>query len=115
MDTLIEDMFARLLAQSCSSAAVRAAERDPDDRLLKLLWDEIEESGLTNALVAETDGGFGLSVAQILPLVVLMGVHALPLPLAETMVARALLLRAGVEPPLAPIVLAVALSNNDRA
>lgn len=115
MDTLIEDMFARLLAQSCSSAAVRAAERDPDDRLLKLLWDEIEESGLTNALVAETDGGFGLSVAQILPLAVLMGVHALPLPLAETMVARALLLRAGVEPPLAPIVLAVVLSNNDRA
>lgn len=115
MDTLLEDMFARLLARSCSTTFVRAAERDPDDKLLALVWDEIEESGLPNALVAEQDEGFGLSLAQILPLVLLMGAHAFPLPLAETMVARALLRRAGVEPPLAPIILATALSHEDQA
>ncbi|MFC4295937.1 acyl-CoA dehydrogenase family protein [Novosphingobium tardum] len=115
MDTLLEDMFARLLARSCSTTFVRAAERDPEDKLLALVWDEIEESGLPNALVAEQDEGFGLSLAQILPLVLLMGAHAFPLPLAETMVARALLRRAGVEPPLAPIILATALSHEDQA
>lgn len=114
MDTLVEDMFARLLAQSCSAALVRAAEHDPDDRRLSRVWDEIEESGLPNALVAEKDGGFGLSLGQILPLAVLMGAYALPLPLAETMVARGLLRGAGVEPPLAPIVLALALSPENQ-
>lgn len=115
MDTLLEDMFARLLARSCSTTFVRAAEHDPDNKQLVLVWDEIEESGLPNALVAEQDGGFGLSLSQILPLVFLMGAHAFPLPLAETMVARALLRRAGVEPPLAPIILATAFSREGQA
>ncbi|MGH3710119.1 MAG: acyl-CoA dehydrogenase family protein [Pseudonocardiaceae bacterium] len=115
MDTLLEDMFARLLARSCSTTFVRAAEHDPDDNQLALVWDEIEESGLPNALVAEQDDGFGLSLAQILPLVLLMGAYAFPLPLAETMVARALLRRAGVEPPLAPIILATALARESQA
>jgi acyl-CoA dehydrogenase len=115
MDTLLEDMFARLLARSCSTKVVRAAEHDPENELLTLVWDEIEESGLPNALVTEQDEGFGLSIAQILPLVLLMGAHAFPLPLAETMVARALLRRAGVEPPLAPIILAAALAREGQA
>ena len=114
METLVEDMFARLLKRSCSVAFVRAAERDPGEKQLALVWAEIEESGLANALVDEQHEGFGLSLAQILPLIFLMGEHALPLPLTETMVARALLRRAGVEPPLAPIILATAISREGQ-
>lgn len=110
METLVEDMFARLLARSCPVEFVRAAENDPGDKQLALVWAEFEESGLTNALVDEQHEGFGLTLAEILPLILLMGKHALPLPLAETMVARALLRRAGVEPPLAPVILATAVS-----
>ena len=110
METLVEDMFARLLARSCPVEFVRAAENDPGDKQLALVWAEFEATGLTNALVDEQHEGFGLTLAEILPLILLMGKHALPLPLAETMVARALLRRAGVEPPLAPVILATAVS-----
>ena len=59
------------------------------------LWAELEALGLGSALLTEDDGGAGLGFADLAPLVRLMGRYLLPVPLAETMVARGLLARGG--------------------
>jgi alkylation response protein AidB-like acyl-CoA dehydrogenase len=70
------------------------------------LWAAIEELGLPSALLPEDAGGFGAPFAEALSLLRVAGEHASPLPLAETMVARWLLARAGLEPPAGPLSLA---------
>ncbi len=75
-------------------------------------WEAIEESGLTLALVPEAAGGFGLAPADALGLIRLAGYHALPLPLAETIVANAALAAAGL--PLAEGPAALAPEGDTR-
>ncbi|ROO37705.1 acyl-CoA dehydrogenase family protein [Salinisphaera orenii] len=58
-------------------------------------WDALVEMGLPRALRAEADGGAGLALADGLALAELAGHHALPLPLAETLVGNHL--RAGLD------------------
>jgi alkylation response protein AidB-like acyl-CoA dehydrogenase len=74
--------------------------------LPRALWSALEDLGLPCALLPEDSGGFGAPLAQALSLLVVAGEHALPLPLADTMLARFLLAKAGVEAP--PGVLALA-------
>ena len=73
-------------------------------------WAAIEESGLPLALVPEEAGGFGLPVIEALALIRQTGRHALPLPLAETIVANAALAAAGLPLANGP----AALATNDR-
>ncbi len=70
------------------------------------LWRGLEELGLPYALLPEEAGGFGAPLAQALSLLIVAGEHALPLPLADAMLARFLLAKAGVEAP--PGLLSVA-------
>ena len=57
------------------------------------------EAALHRALVPEDAGGFGLPVTDALSLLRVAGAHALPLPLAETMLACWLLAGAGLPLP----------------
>lgn len=107
MNELLEP-FVRMLDAAATPATVRAIEHggSPD-----ALWSEIAESGFLDALVAEEHGGAGLSLADIEPLIEALGARAVPLPVAETMVARALLALAGVTAPEGPIVLVTSLAQ----
>lgn len=69
------------------------------------LWTEVEAFGLPDALTIPADGG-GLSFADAGALFARLGSHVVPLPIGETMVARMLLARAGVDAPAGPIALA---------
>ena len=80
------------------AAAVRAIERGESPAPL---WARLEESGFVDALVPEDAGGAGLRLADVFPLLRRRGRHALPLPLAQTMLARALLAEAARIPELA--------------
>ena len=60
------------------------------------LWSAIEDNGLPLALVSETDGGVGLSLSDAMAVLRLAGAFALPVPLAETMLARRTLATAGL-------------------
>lgn len=100
--------FARLLDDAASPRTVRDIEAGGD---WSCLWEAISGSGFLDALVAEEHGGAGLSLAQAAPLFELLGARAMPLPVAETMVARALLARAGQAAPAGPIVLATTLGH----
>jgi acyl-CoA dehydrogenase len=96
MDNLLLDSFVRLLRQISSPAAVRSVEAEGDaEGILR----EVEESGFLDALVPESMGGSGLALADVVPLFLAAGEHLLPIPFAETMVARAVIAASGAQPP----------------
>jgi acyl-CoA dehydrogenase len=73
------------------------------------LWRSVEESALSLALVPEAQGGSGLVAGDAFEIVRLTGYRALPLPLADTMMAKALWGAAGGDVQLAgerPVLLA---------
>lgn len=112
MDDLFSDALRQLLADQCTPQVVRAIEGGQSHAPL---WTLIEDSGFADALVDEAHGGAGLSLAAAFPLWELCGLHALPLPLAETMLARALLAQAGVARPVGSITFAQGRSDDDGA
>jgi acyl-CoA dehydrogenase len=61
-------------------------------------WDAIEAAGFPLALVDEQRGGFGVEISEALGLVRMAAKCAVPLPLAETMLANCLLGSSGIEP-----------------
>lgn len=97
------DPFARLIEDVCTPAAIRAIEQGGETASL---WNAFVESGFLDALVAEDAGGAGLSLSDVAPLIALLGRHAVPLPVADTMIARALLAAAGITAPEGPIAIA---------
>lgn len=107
MNELLEP-FVRMLDAAAAPAVVRAIEHGGS---ADALWDEIAQSGFLDALVAEEHGGAGLSLGDVEPLIEAIGARAVPLPVAETMVARALLATAGEEAPEGPIVLVTSLAQ----
>ncbi|MGF6861270.1 acyl-CoA dehydrogenase [Rhodobacteraceae bacterium MBR-64] len=96
MESMIFDMAERLLRDHVTHALREdaAAGHCPE-----ALWKRIEEAGLNLALVPEAAGGFGVPAAEALGLVRIAGAHGLPLPLAETLIANAVLARAGLDLP----------------
>lgn len=104
---LFADAARQLLADQCTPQVVRAIEAGgraaPETAAL---WEQLEATGLADALLGEDDGGAGLGLAQVFGVLEQCGAHALPLPLADTMVARALLAQAGVARPAGSIALA---------
>ncbi|PJI96132.1 acyl-CoA dehydrogenase [Acidovorax sp. 69] len=111
MTTNNNDLFADaardVLADQCSPQVVRAIEEG--GRAAEgttALWEQLEATGLADALLSEDDGGAGLGLGQVFGVLEQCGAHALPLPLGDTMVARALLAQAGVARPAGCIALA---------
>lgn len=96
------DPFARLVEDVCTPAAIRAIETGGDRTGM---WQAFSESGFLDALVPEDAGGAGLSLADAAPLIALLGAHAVPLPVGDTMIARALLATAGRDVPAGPIAI----------
>ena len=77
------------------------------DRLLGALpedaWPAIEASGFLDALVPAAAGGAGLAPADILPLLLACGRHAVALSVGETVFARAAVAAAGGPVPSGPM------------
>ena len=103
-DNFLADAFRRQLAGLVTPEGIRAIEggASPTD-----LWRSLEESGFADAMLPEAEGGAGLDLAQAFPLVLAAGEYCVPVPFAETMVARAMLAAQGASiPPGMAIVLA---------
>ncbi|HQS69727.1 MAG TPA: acyl-CoA dehydrogenase family protein [Novosphingobium sp.] len=103
MTTELLEPFVRMLDEIASPAAVRAVEAGGD---WQAMWAAIAASGFLDALVGEDQGGSGLTLAQVEPLLQALGASAVPLPVGETMIARALLAQADIAAPAGPVVLA---------
>jgi acyl-CoA dehydrogenase len=94
--------FERLLADVSSLAQVRAVE---GGAAVTGLWAALDGSGFVDAMIGDAQGGAGVSLAEAGLLVQALGRHLVPVPFAQTMVARALLAAAGAERPEGSIVL----------
>jgi acyl-CoA dehydrogenase len=110
VDDLLTDALRTLLQDVCTGGVVRAIEAGGP---ATALWSRIDGSGFADAMVDEQRGGAGLSLADAFPLLELCGAHALPVPLGETMLARAVLAASGSEPARGSIALAQGRATPD--
>lgn len=93
----------RIAADLAQRPVREAAERG---EFPKELWAALEDVGLTRAWLHEYAGGAGLSVADAMVALRRSAYHALPVPLAETLVAGRLLTEAGIALPDGPLTIA---------
>jgi acyl-CoA dehydrogenase len=110
MNNIYADSLERLLLDYCTPRTVRDVEHGLG---VANLWSAIEDSGFSNVLLSEDADGAGLTLEEAFPLFELCGTYALPLPLAETIVARALLAGSHHRVPSGSIALCVGTLSRD--
>lgn len=103
MEDIYTDALRGILSDHCTPAVVRDIEAGGS---AKALWEAIEDSGFADVFIPECDGGAGLHLSEAFPILELCGTSLIPVPLAETMVARSLLAQMGVPRPNGSIALA---------
>lgn len=85
---MFTEAFEDILRDHCTPAVVRAIEGGAS---AAPLWDAVAGTGLLELLAPEEQGGAALALAELFPVLHLLGRHAVPLPIGESLVARALL------------------------
>jgi alkylation response protein AidB-like acyl-CoA dehydrogenase len=103
-DFLFADAVDNLLRGTLTPRDIRAIEHGGSPRAL---WQAMADAGFLELMADESDGGAALSLPAMFPILAAFGQHAVPVPLAQTVAARALLRHAnGAMPaPLAMITL----------
>lgn len=96
-DNIIVDTTTRIFQDLCDPQTVNNAA---DDSWKEPLWSALEESGLTLTWVPDTLGGAGAEVADGFDVLRVAGGFAVPVPLAETLLAGWLLSRGGLTVPM---------------
>ena len=76
-----------ILKDQCTPAAVRAIEAGGSPAAL---WEFLESAGFLELLATEAEGGADLSLAELFPILSHFGRYTVPVPVAQTIVARAL-------------------------
>ncbi len=102
MENIFIEPLRKILLDQCTADTVRTIEAGGS---AKELWQVIDASGFVDAMLPEESGGAGLELGSIYPMLELFGASALPVPLAETMIARALINANHVAPPVGSICL----------
>jgi acyl-CoA dehydrogenase len=103
-DNLVREVAAKLFRDLTPAKLVNDAEAGifPSE-----LWRAANEAGFPDALAASAESGGALAgMADAAAILREAGRHAVPLPLAETMIARWLLAAAGIEAPEGPLTIA---------
>lgn len=95
IEAILQDRF--------TPAAIRAIEAGGDPGPA---WNALAEAGFLGLLAGEDAGGAGLTLPDLFPVLITIGRHAVPAPLAQSIAARALLARTGVQAPAGMITLA---------
>ena len=102
-DNIIIDATTRILQDLCDPQTVTNAT---DDSWKAPLWSALEESGLTQAWTPDELGGAGATVIDGFDVLQFSGQFAVPVPLAETLLAGWLLSRAGLVVPMGAMTIA---------
>jgi acyl-CoA dehydrogenase len=85
---MFAEAIQEILQDQCTPAVVRAIEAGQTPRAL---WDAVAAAGFLELLAAEDDGGAGLTLGELFPILALLGRHAVPVPIGQSVLARALL------------------------
>lgn len=100
---MFTEAIEKILNDLCTPAQVRAVENG--DRATAL-WRELEDGGFLELLTPEVADGAGLSLAAVFPIFLAFGRYALPLPVAQSIAARALMRDCRHAPPTGMLTLA---------
>lgn len=103
MADMLAHSAGQLFAASATPADVRRIE---DGESWDALWSGIAAAGFADALVPEAAGGAGLNGSDVAVLMFLAGAYALPLPIGQSMVARAAAAQCGLALPEGPVAIA---------
>src|SRR5664279_790245 len=95
-DNIVAETAARIFADLADPQTINRAR---DSRWKEKLWRALSEAGLPLAWVPEKQDGAGASLAEGFAILGVAGRYAVPVPLAETLIAGWLLARAGIEAP----------------
>jgi acyl-CoA dehydrogenase len=101
--SIVADTAARIFADLADPQAVNRAK---NDAWKAPLWSALTEAGLPLAWVPERLGGSGAEIADGFALLGVAGRHALAVPLAETLLAGWLLMRADIAAPATAMTVA---------
>ncbi|MGE0153674.1 MAG: acyl-CoA dehydrogenase family protein [Reyranellaceae bacterium] len=101
---MLYDTAGRLFADASTAEVINAAEKG---EWPQALWAKLEELGLLDILGDEAAGGGGGSWADVAALLRRVGEFSVPLPVAETILARWLAQQAGLSLPAGPATLAL--------
>lgn len=82
------DAIENILADQCTPATVRAIENGGP---ATALWSALADAGFLELMASESADGAGLALDAVFPIFVAFGRHALPVPAAQSIAARALL------------------------
>jgi acyl-CoA dehydrogenase len=104
-DNIVAETAARIFADLADPQTINRAR---DTTWKTPLWRALEDAGLPLAWVPEKLGGAGASLADGFAILGAAGRFALPVPLAETLLAGWLLARAGIEAPAGAMTVAPA-------
>ena len=85
---MFADAIEAILKDQCSPAVVRAIEAGSSPLPL---WKALENAGFLELLAPESAGGADLNLVELFPIFSHFGRYAVPLPVAQTIVARALI------------------------
>src|SRR6266849_2134464 len=102
-ENMVAETAARIFADLADPQAVNSAK---DDGWQAPLWQALADAGLTLAWVPEQHGGSDASLADGFAILSVAGRFAVPVPLAETLMAGWLLSRAGIASPAGPMTVA---------
>lgn len=105
-ERLISDSATRLFAAHCDKETCARAE---DGLFPASLWRLCDEAGLTDAWQDELPDR--LNIANVATVVRIAARHSVPLPLAETNLARMMLTAAGMGVPTGPLTIAPVLPD----
>ena len=97
-----------LLRDQCTPEKVRAIEGGASPTPL---WSAFADAGFLELMRPESEGGAELPLPELWPLLQAFGRHAMPLPLAQSIGARALV-GPGIELPLEPMSFAPAIERD---
>ena len=102
-DSIIIDTVTRVCQDLCEPGVINDAE---EGKWPEALWNALEESGLTLTWVSDEIGGAGAELGDGFDVLKVGGAFAVPVPLAETLLAGWLLGQAGIQVPSGPMTAA---------
>lgn len=103
LDRIVEDNVTIAMREAADEKASGGGAAKATDATAPL-WSALEEAGITSIGAGGEDD---VEFADAMELIRRAGYHALPVPLAETIMARHMLARVGIEAPEGAITLAV--------
>ncbi len=96
----LDALFVETIDRLCAEEVDRELrERSEQGQWPAALWSAVNGIGLTRCLLPEAAGGSGLGLASAMRSLARTAFHALPLPVAEAMIATRLLQAAGLAVP----------------